>query len=175
MATKWLLGVVLCLSSLALATEPPATAVMKQAQASAKSTNRNVMVIFHASWCGWCKRLDSFLADPEMGRLMAKQFVIVHLDVQEQPDKSSLENPGGETYMEQLKGKNAGLPFFAVVNPAGKMLANSNKDETKGNIGYPAAPEEIAHFMKMLKTGGKLSDSERSSIEKWLKDHAPKQ
>ena len=43
-------------------------------------------VIFHASWCGWCKKLDAFLDDKDMGALMKSGFVIVHIDVLEQND-----------------------------------------------------------------------------------------
>jgi thioredoxin-related protein len=32
--------------------------IIKTVVAEAKTTNKNVFVIFHASWCEWCKRLE---------------------------------------------------------------------------------------------------------------------
>jgi hypothetical protein len=103
--------------------------------------------------------------------------VIVKLDVMEQGDKKHLENPGGVEVLDQLGGKTAGLPFIGIVDPAGKMLINSNEKEGKtGNVGYPALPNEIGHFIAMLKKSApRLTDAERSRIQKWLEANAPKQ
>jgi thioredoxin-related protein len=164
----------LVLAVSALANAPTSAELLKSAQAQAGKDHKMVMVIFHASWCGWCKKLDAFLADPSMGKLMSDNFVIVHLDVLENaPDKKPLENAGGEELLKQWKGE--GLPFTVVLDPKGKKVADSNSDPEKmSNIGYPAKPEEIAHFMKMLKTAPRLSQGQRKSIENWLTANAPK-
>jgi hypothetical protein len=112
-----------------------------------------------------------------MKSLIERNFVVTHLDVLENPDKKSEENAGGEMVMEKLGGKNAGLPFTAVVSPSGKLIVNSNEKEegTAGNIGYPAAPNEVAHFIEMLKLGApKMTAAQREDIRKWLVGHAPK-
>src|SRR5438552_1226205 len=110
-----------------------------------------------------------------MSKLLNANYVIVKLDVQEQPDKKSLENAGGADYMKQWNGEKAGLPFMVVIDPSGKKLADSNREGTQAtNIGYPAKPEEIAYFMSMLKTATRLTEKQRTQIEAWLKEHAPK-
>ena len=107
-----------------------------------------------------------------MGKLMNDNFVVVHIDTQESDNKKNLENSGGEVFMKQWHGQ--GLPFMVVLDATGKVLINSNRDDKDGqNIGYPAKPEEIAHFMKMLKAGSAMSGSELAEIEGWLKAHAP--
>lgn len=165
----------LLLVSAAFATEPAAS-VMAKAQATAQKSHRNVLVIFHASWCGWCKKFDEFLADKAMGKLMNDNFVIVHLDVLEQPDKKNLENEGADKLLAGWNGAQAGVPFMVVVDPAGKKLIDSNRTkELTSNIGYPARPEEIAHFMKMVETGSAMKAKDRAAVETWLKDHAPKE
>jgi thiol-disulfide isomerase/thioredoxin len=164
-------------ATVSLGNAPTAKALLTKAQAQAKAENKKVWVIFTASWCGWCKKLDAFIADPEMSKLIKKNFVVVHLDVLEGADKKALENEGGIDVMKQLNGENAGLPFSALTDANGKMLINSNRTSTdpKTNIGYPAAPEEIAHYVKMLKAHApRLTDAERGKIEAWLKAHAPK-
>lgn len=164
-------------AAVSLGNTPTAKAVLTKAQAQAKAENKKVWVIFTASWCGWCKKLDAFLADPEMSKLIKKNFVVIHLDVLESGEKKALENEGGIDVMKSLSGENAGLPFSAFTEANGKMLINSNRTTTdpKTNIGYPAAPEEIAHFVKMLKSHApRLTDAERGKIEAWLKANAPK-
>ena len=158
--------------ALASAAPPDATKVVDEARAKAKREGKNVMVVFHASWCGWCKRFDKMLGDPKLKPAFEKSYVIVHLDVLESAGKKGEENPGGEAMMESLGGKDAGLPFFAVVSPEGKKLIDSLRvaGEASTNTGHPAAPEEIAHFMTILKkTAPKMDAKTRSAIESYAK------
>ena len=111
-----------------------------------------------------------------MKKLIESSYVVVKLDVLEQGEKKSLENPGGVDVLAALKGKTAGLPFMAVTDSAGKMLVNSNS-QTKGeagNIGYPAAPHEIDWFIGMLSTSSKLTAPQKAEIKAWLQRNAPK-
>ena len=112
-----------------------------------------------------------------MKKLIEESFVVVKLDVLEGADKKHLENPGGTEVLEKLNGKDAGLPFYAVTDPAGKLLVNSNAKEkgTKGNVGYPAAPHEIDWFVQMVEATGKMSPSDLGKVKAWLQKHAPKQ
>jgi hypothetical protein len=76
--------------------------------------------------------------------------------------------------MGDLKGQQAGLPFFAFVGSDGKMIENSKRkakpDDAGQNIGHPVAPEEIAWFMEMLTKGApRMTKPERTAIETWLK------
>lgn len=166
-------------TSIVMASDPvPATGALKSASERAAKEHKSVLVVFHASWCGWCKRLDKFMADKQMGGIIDRNFVTVHLDVLENGDKRSLENPGGLETMKALGGENAGLPFMAVLDAKGKLMVNSNAPTPDGkgsNIGYPAQPNEIAHFLTMLKKGAKhLNVGEIDAIKGWLVANAPK-
>jgi thiol:disulfide interchange protein len=160
----------------AQAAKPAAETLLKAAQAKAKAEKKNVFVMFDASWCGWCKRLEKFMDDKEIKGLLQKNFVIVTIDVLEEPAKEALENPGGEAVLKTLHGENAGLPFTAILSSEGKLIVNSHeKPDKSSNIGYPAAANEIAHFMTMLKKGApRLTDAERAKIKGWLEANAPK-
>lgn len=133
-------------------TPEPAAKVVASAVAQAEKEHKHVMVIFHASWCGWCKRLDGWMATPKAKAFFEKEFVVAHLDVLEQGDKKKLENEGGAELMKKWKGENAGLPFTVILNSKGEMVVNSNseKEGTAGNIGCPWKAEEQDWFFGMI-------------------------
>lgn len=165
------------LAGIASAEAPTAAKIMADATAQAKKEKKNVLVIFHASWCGWCHRLDDFLTKSEEGKLVSKGLVIVHLTVLESAAKKADENAGGVDLLKAWGGEKAGLPFMAILDTKGKLVVNSlMKDKEQGsNTGYPAAKEEVAHFIKMLEVGAKkLTADDRGKILAWLTANAPK-
>lgn len=188
------LSVVLALAAVAASQAPePAKVVVDKALAEAKASHRNVMVIFHASWCGWCKRMEAFLNDKELKPIFDKSFVFAHLDVLEEEAKKNLENAGGREYMNKWKGSEAGLPFFLILSPDGKVVVDSlrpsnfppktnvnppNPDPRPAvgmgkpqNTGHPMAPEEVAWFMEMMYRGSThMTDGDWAKIETWLKN-----
>src|SRR5438093_166386 len=150
---------------------PPAQILLSEAANTARAENKNVLVIFGASWCGWCRKLDRLLAAPA-GSAIANHFVVVELTVQESQDKKALENPGGDLVMAQLGGANAGLPFYAFLDAAGKTLANSNAMANGGNLGYPGDAQEVAAFDRLLqKTAPRMTSAERARIAEYLHAH----
>lgn len=141
-------------------------AILKKATADAAQQHKNVLVMFHASWCGWCHKLDDFLTKTDAGKMVSKQFVVVHITVLENDAHKADENAGGEELLDKLGGKNQGIPYFAILDANGKSLITSNPNKDKpGNIGYPAAEAEIAHFMKMLKVGTKMTDKQLDQVK----------
>ena len=153
----------------------PAQEVLKAAVKQAESSDKTVLLIFHASWCGWCKRLDAGLQDPEVRPLIEANYVVIHLVVMESKDKKELENPGGAEVMKELGGEKSGLPFYAFIDEKGTMIANSNAMPKDQNIGYPAEKEEIAAFEGLLKKSAKhMTDDQRSQVMSYFVKNAPK-
>ena len=142
-----------------------AETVIANAQKKAKAENKNVMVFFHASWCGWCKLMEKKMNVPDTKSLFDDNYVLASLDVQERSEKEKLENPGGEEWMDKYGGKNAGLPYFVFINSKGEVLDNSLNDQ-KENLGCPSTAEEIAAFTAKLKKTSKLTDTELETIKK---------
>jgi thiol-disulfide isomerase/thioredoxin len=155
-------------------TDMPSTeTVMKNAYAQASKEHKDVLVIFHASWCGWCKKMEASINETALKKLFDDNYVIAYLDVLEQPAKKNLENPGSTEMLAKYKGDKGGIPFWFVADAKGKELADSQirpegaSLDTYGNgVGCPAEENEVAYFLKVLKATSKLNDEQLAMIGK---------
>jgi thioredoxin-related protein len=144
---------------------PSADAVLKEARTQAAKENKKIMVIFHASWCGWCHKMDTSLNDPSVKAFFDKNYIITHLTIQESKDKKNLENPGAEELNKKWGGENQGIPFWVIMDKDGNILADSQIEPGK-NVGCPANAEEVAHFIKVLRKTSSINDEEIVEVEK---------
>jgi hypothetical protein len=71
---------------------------------------------------------------------------------------------GSDEVMDKIKeGYRGGIPWFAILDGEGEVLATS--DGPDGNIGFPSEPAGIDHFMSMIKsTGQRISDKELGEL-----------
>jgi hypothetical protein len=91
------------------------------------------------------------MASKDVAPLLAREFVFAKLDYDRAKGAKDIE----KRYIDQEQG----LPWFAFLDGDGKALIHSTGP--KGNTGFPAQPEEIAHFKTMLQTVKKrLTDEE---------------
>lgn len=152
-----------------------AQTILKVAITEAQSSKKNVFLIFHATWCGWCKRLETALNDLEIKTLIDKNYIVTFLDVKERGEKiQTYENSGGKEILANFGGTESGLPFMVFLNKRGEMIANSNVMPKKQNIGYPGSKEEIATFVKLLKkTAPRMTNKQRDVIKYYFELHAP--
>ena len=156
-------------------TVPPAKSLIDRALKTARTEHKTVFIHFGASWCKWCKELDSALDSPELRTLIAGHFVLVHLTVHESDDKKSLENPGAEKLMNETGGGKTGVPYYLFLDKDGMKIANSMAMPDGGNIGYPATPEEIKTFGDLLpRAAPRMTAANRALIVDYLTRHAPK-
>jgi thioredoxin-related protein len=164
----------LCLAMLSVTVlvahgEPPtADQMLAPAKAKASAEQKAIFLHFGASWCGWCKRLDTFLDRPDIKPVFEKYFVPVKLVVQENAKNKALENPGADSLMQQVGGP-AGLPFFAFLDGKGQVIVNSMLNGN--NIGYPGESHEIDYFLQMMKKAApRMEDSDLKTIETALRN-----
>lgn len=142
---------------------PAASTVMNKAMEQAKAENKKVFLMFDASWCSWCKRMEKNMEADATKDLFNKNYVVAHLTVQERGDKKSLENPGADALVSKYGGDKQGLPYWVVLDAKGKMLENSLNEKGE-NLGCPASPEEVDLFLGKLKRTSKLSDKQLAVI-----------
>ena len=152
----------LFIGSIAIA-QKTTTMILDEAYEQATLENKNVFVVFKASWCSWCKKLDQNLNNKNTKDLFESNFVIVHLTVNESKDKKHLETPGGGFYLAKYNGAKAGLPFWLLFDKNRNLLGNSYGSNGK-NMGSPSTKKEIIDFKKTLKKSSKLTDEELDII-----------
>lgn len=163
-------------------TPPTADAVLKDAIKEAKAQKKKVFIMFHASWCGWCHKMDDSMNDPAMKPYFDKSFVIRHLTVMEnKPELKKTENPGAAEMLKKYNSDGFGIPVWFIFDTDGKLLVDSHLRpegvgmEVKGKniIGCPAAKEEVEAFVKALKLTTKLNDDELAKIAARFRKNDP--
>ena len=149
----------------------PADKIVKEACQLAARENKNVLIMFHASWCIWCHKMDSSLNDPSCKQFFDDNYVIRHLVVDESKDKQNLENPGAVDLRRKYHGDGQGIPFWLVYDKDGKWLADSKMRpdgagmEADGdNTGCPASEKEVTYFIKILQKTSGLTPKQLESI-----------
>jgi len=137
--------------------------VVKQALADAERGHKRVLLQFGAPGCGWCRVLTKYLHDQQ--ELFADDFVIAKIDTERMT--------GGQDVSDRYRQTETGIPWFVIVDEKGEPLINS--EGPQGNVGYPVAAHEIAHFIDMLKTSApEIAVEKLSQIEATLRENAKK-
>jgi thioredoxin-related protein len=144
---------------------PSADEVLTPVYAQAAKENKKVLLIFHASWCGWCRKMDASLQDVSVKPLIDNNYITAHLTVYESRDKKELENPGALELLTEHGGAGKGLPYWLVLDKEGKVLANSLFQPNE-NSGCPASEEEVAYFISVLRKTSSLNNEQLKIIEK---------
>lgn len=118
-----------------------AEAELANALAMAKSEGKLTFVHFGAPWCGWCTKLDAWLAKPEVAKALATRLVDVKIDTQRMTH--------GADVMKRIRGvAEGGIPWFALLDAEGKVVATSEVDGK--NLGFPSTDAEIEGFGNFL-------------------------
>jgi thiol-disulfide isomerase/thioredoxin len=160
------LGGMLAAGPVALADPPTGESVLAAAAKAAKPGKKNILVVFHASWCGWCRKLEAVFSTPAAKEILERHFETAGLTVLERGDKESLENAGAEELLASIAGNDAGLPFTAVLDRKSlRAIATSNTSGPGTNVGFPGKADELDHFVGMLRKGApRMTAAEAETI-----------
>jgi len=159
MLKKLLFGIIIAVSGIVNA--QTATEILTKAENQAKVENKNVFLVFHASWCGWCKKMEKNMDDPAVKSYFDSNYVKAFITVQERGEKKNLETPGGDILNEKLGGKDQGLPFWVILDANGKVLEDSRVNGE--NLGGPSSADEVENLITKLE---KTSKNEKVNSEK---------
>jgi thioredoxin 1 len=91
---------------------------------AASASHRRVLVDFGGDWCTDCKVLDAYLKQPENAALVARGYVVVHVNVGERGIDRNLDV--AERYGIPLK---KGVPALAVQDGDGKVVYSQRNGE----------------------------------------------
>ena len=81
----------------------------------ARAENKRVILDFGGNWCGDCQVLDIYMHEAPNAALLAKNFVVVHVDIGHMDHNVDV----AEKYNIPLK---RGVPALAVLDADGKLL-----------------------------------------------------
>jgi len=154
--------------------------IIQQTCEKAGRENKNAYIIFHASWCVWCHRLDSSINDPSCAKFFRDHFVIQHITAFEIDEKEKLNNPGWKQFLTTHHLIDQGIPAWFIFDKDGTLLADSQKrspgagfDKEGSNIGCPANGQEVDYFIEILKKVASLSAEDEQAIRsRFLKNNA---
>ncbi len=147
--------------------------ILKTAKNQARKEGKDVFIMWHASWCGWCHRMDKQMNDPEVKEFFDANYVIIHLVVKESKGNKHLENPGADEMLAKYLGDKAGIPFWVILDKKGELLVDSflrtagdGAEQKLTNTGCPANRDEVDHFIKALKKTSEMKDEDLEKIDK---------
>lgn len=140
-----------------------ANEIMNKAYDQAKVENKNVFLIFHASWCGWCKKMEKNMEDPLVKEYFDANYVKTFVTVEERGEKAKLNTPGGAELVEKLGGQKQGLPYWVILDEKGNVLKDSRINGE--NVGGPASAEEVDYLISTLEPTSKNQKVDAEKIK----------
>ncbi len=132
----------------------------------AGETDKRLFLRFGAPWCPGCWQLSEFLGKPGVQKIYEQSFQDTVIDI------DTVE--GGQSLLKDLAGEGPKLPWYAIFDSSGQLIATS--DSYEESIGFmPSSPEDREHFLSMFESSEAFSDEEmilfKQSIESYIEQN----
>ena len=150
----------------------PVDTILSRAFHKAKAENKNVFIIFHASWCGWCRKMDAAMSDPACKPFFDANYVVEHLTILESKDKKHLENPGAEALFKKYAPADSGIPFWLIYDAKGTLIADAKMPDGS-NAGCPATTNEVTHLINTLQRSSSIDEKTGKAIFERFRRNEP--
>lgn len=116
---------------------------LAEAREEASHTGRRILVKVGGEWCGWCHRMDKFIAEtPAVKQRLESGFVVVKVNYSE-------ENRN-EKFLRRLP-KIDGYPHLFVFEKDGRLLHSQETGSLEEGKGY--SPERFEAFLAKWSPG----------------------
>lgn len=110
---------------------------------TAKTEKKNVLLMFGANWCIWCRRLDlTFASEPKIAAALKENYVLVLIDSNWRNGIKRNEDLNLR-YGNPLK---EGLPVLVVLDAAGQQLTTQETGALEDG-GSAHDPAKIGAFL----------------------------
>ena len=148
----------------------PAGAAVADAVAQASDRQRRLLLVFHASWCVYCRLFDRMLAHRDAAPIIERHFEVLHLRAQERQKLwQDQQLAGADDVYHGYAPAGAGLPYMVVLGAGSKKIADSIMASGE-SFGFPVEPAELDGFDVMLRAGAPdISRSELSTLRRVCK------
>lgn len=145
--------------------KPSAQNIVEEICKQAALQHKNAFIIFHASWCGWCRKLDNNMNSPSLAPFFDSNYVTAHVTVFE--TDSTQDDAGAKDFLSKYNSDKQGIPTWFIFNDKGELLMSSfmkNQSDEGVNVGCPAEPQEVAYFIKVLEKTSSISAEQKASV-----------
>lgn len=124
-----------------------------------RAADEKKLIFLHigAAWCGPCKLLEDWMAQPEIHEMFQKTFVDVKIDID--------HNFNAQELLSTYGPKAGEIPWFGILNATDDKPIATCEDKD-GNVGIPDTPEGYDHFTKMFEATGKFSQEQLDLIRR---------
>jgi len=140
--------------------------VIASERSAADAVHKGLLLVFFASWCGWCRLMDEFLEETRTQLVIGARFRTLHVRVLETESRyRGQQFEGADAAFRHYAGENMGLPFLVFMNASGQVLTTTRSGITGDNIGFPGTPVEYAWFERMLaQAAPDAAESDRAAL-----------
>lgn len=108
------------------------------ALAQARTQHKLVLLDFGGNWCYDCHVLDLAFHRSDLAPLLASDYILVNVDVEEFNYNLDIVKQYGLSIMQ-------GVPMLAILSPGGKVLASSSDGSLQATRGL--GPEDLIRFL----------------------------
>lgn len=108
---------------------------------AATAGHKNVLIVFGANWCIWCRRLHAAFEHKDVAKELAAHFVVVEIDV----NTRSGTRRNADVDARYGNPIAQGVPMIVVLDAKGKQLTTLSTDELEDGDGH--SPKKILAFL----------------------------
>jgi hypothetical protein len=152
-----------------------AAEILGESAATARRFKKRLFVVVGSSWCGPCKVFWNSLHTKTVWKALDKYYVVLKLDDYEPKEKAHLINRGTAELVKNWAGSQPALPYYAVLSPDLKFLADSLDRTADGPPfpGYPGITSKAGDHLRgvLKKTAKGITASELKELEQFMANY----